>query len=639
MSFPWAVGIVRQGRHHGGRMSPWRRAHNSASRLAEGRNAIRLANLALAATARNESSLGGRQLRAATERLAVSGQLECDGDFRGWQALADESRTAVAELGGVAGHDIWVRASQEADPARKTRGAYATPRGLADPMASLLLRRCDELPARILDPSAGGGGLLLATFRHFARAEGPSRAVRRLHGVELDPVARELCCLQIWLACRGVEKIDAIAGRIHCDNAITRAWDADELYDALIMNPPWESLRHPGTSELGERRQTIDRLRRSLGAFGSGLPPLFSCQGRGDRNLYKAFLELAVHLVGEGGSIVALIPGAWSSDLGTRPLRDLYLSHTAVEQWTSFENREGYFPIDGRYKFGVLQARRSSRGTNSFSALGMASKAGQLNGPHVRISKSMLARIGGSSRLIPDLVSPREARLLGKFAAAGSGFFAESPALGAVRYERELDLTEDRRRGRFQHVNSACRTGPASWVGGDGQQLRPLVEGRMVGQYDFFEKSWIEGAGRTARWSYNNGHRLRDCEPQFLAPRLTSPQPRLAICDITSATNTRTVRASWLPPRWPCGNTAPILIFEDELRALAALAVLNSMVFDWQARRIVAGLHLNRFYLEAMRMPSLGADEVEVLARRARENPQPQPAVPRDRSAPCDSPR
>jgi len=552
---------------------------------------------------------------------------------------------AARELGGIGSHDAWVGASQAADPARKNRGAYATPCVLADPMAGLLLGRRSGTPARILDPSAGGGGLLLAVLRRLAGSNADAArlvdAARRLYGVELDPVARELCCLQIWLACRGVEKIDSIATRILCDNAITRDWHADEPYDALIMNPPWESLRHAGTVDRDERLCTIERLRQSSRPLGRGLPPLFSCQGRGDRNLYKAFLELAPHLVGQGGSIVALVPGAWSSDLGTGPLRELYLSHMAVEQWTSFENRERNFPIDGRYKFGVLVARRASAGTRSFRALGMADKASCLTGPHVRVSKSMVARIGGASRLIPDLSSPREARLLSKFADGGSDFFVRGSAFGQVSYERELDLTEDRRRGKYRHVTSASRrTGPARWIGDDGQPLRPLVEGRMVGQYDFFEKSWLEGAGRTARWSYNNGHRLKDCEPQFLAPPVAGVRQRVAICDITSATNTRTVRASWLPPQWRCGNTAPVLIFEDEARALAALAVLNSMVFDWQARRIVAGLHLNRFYLEAMRWPSLGAVDIEVLACRAREilslNQRFREAAPRLALAPAE---
>ncbi|HTT95139.1 MAG TPA: N-6 DNA methylase [Solirubrobacterales bacterium] len=602
-------------------MSAWRQVHEAALRLAAGREAVRLANLAIAASAAAEDPLDGRRLRPAVRRLAVAGSLECEGGAAGWRGLAAAARAAAPSLVGADGHDDWVQAFQEADAARKSRGAYATPRALAEPMARLLLRRNGSVPARILDPSAGGGGLLLAVFRRLVGAGAEDRdlaaAAARLHGVELDPVARELCCLQIWLACRGSEDIASIASRIHRDNAITRDWSLDEPYDALIMNPPWESLRHPGIADQEDRRATVERLRRPVLDQGSGLPPLFSCHGRGDRNLYKAFLELAPHLVRRGAPIVALVPGAWSSDLGTQELRELYLSHTAVEQWTSFENRRGYFPIDGRYKFGVLRARRDPAGTRSLRVLGMADEARRLSARHVRIPAGALDSIGGRSLLIPDLVSDHEARLLHRIATAGSGIFDGDSALGRVAYERELDLTEDRKRGKFVPSTAARRVAPDRWVDAEGRSLHPLVEGRMVGQYDFLEKSWVGGAGRTARWTYNNGHALADCRPQFLAPAAASHRDRLAICDITSATNRRTVHAAWLPPAWRCGNTAPVLVFDDDVRALAALAVLNSMVFDWQARRTVSGLHLNRFYLEAMHWPRLDPEAVSLLAARA----------------------
>lgn len=604
-------------------MNPWQQVHELAARLAEGRESVRLANLALAAAAAAEEPFDGKRLRSASEKLALAGDLECERDAKAWRELAKATPLAARRLRGVAGHDAWVQASQEADRARKSRGAYATPRSLADPMARLLLRPREDPPERILDPSAGGGALLLAVLRRLVgrRSSGSelAAAARRLYGVELDPVARELCCLQVWLACRGAEGIASIASRIRCDNAITRDWGEDEPYDALIMNPPWESLRHAGgTADQEERRLTVERLQNPHLDLGSGLPPLFSHQGRGDRNLYKAFLELALHLVREGAPIVALVPGAWSSDLGTRQLRELYLTRTSLEQWTSFENRKGYFPIDGRYKFGILRARRDPAGTRSVRVLGMAGEARQLSARHIRVAASALPRIGGPSQLIPDLVSREEVRLLRKYAAAGAPLFEKS-ALGRVAYERELDLTVDRQRGKFRQAQGARRVGPTSWSGRGRQSLHPLVEGRMVGQYDFFEKSWLSGAGRTATWTYNNGHRLADCTPQFLAPPAPEIRSRLAICDITSATNTRTVHVAWLPGEWRCGNTAPVLVFEDETPALAALAVLNSFVFDWQARRIVSGLHLNRFYLDAMHWPKLDTAEVELLARRALE--------------------
>jgi hypothetical protein len=105
--------------------------------------------------------------------------------------------------------------------------------------------------------------------------------------------------------------------------------------------------------------------------------------------------------------------------------------------------------------------------------------------------------------------------------------------------------------------------------------------------------------------------------PQYLTEVRPGDGCRIAIADVTSATNVRTVMASWLPD-WTCGNTAPVLVAEGEKEMFALLSVLNSMTFDWIARRIVSGLHLNKFYLALMPLPVLAEDGLATLAAFAR---------------------
>jgi hypothetical protein len=612
-------------------MTAWQHVIERTDQLVrERRQAVRLANLSVAAqiAARRghygrERPLDGAALTDAVFALAVD-RLDADtNDVLTWSALAADTARAASVFTGPHGMDAWVQAFQAADPGRKSRGAYATPPTLARPMARLLLRG-GPAPNRVVDPSAGAGGLLVAVLLELQRAE---RAVpvaehaRRLHGLELDPVARELCCLGVWLAARQGVPIGEIANRIMVGNAITRDWWAEEPYDALIMNPPWDSLRHaPSGDDVGEveRKATIDRLsRQELAA--PDLPPLYSAQGRGDRNLYKAFVELAPHLLSHGARLVALVPGAWSSDLGTQQLRRSYLKHLEIDQWTSFENLRGYFPIDGRYKFGFITGRRNSAGTSALRVRGFGADANDLGRGHIKLEAFEIPDIGGPAWIIPDLTSSAEARLMVRYARHGVGFFDSSGPFGGILYDREVDITEDRKRGLFERLENsdAHQVGDGHWLGTDGRILVPLLEGRMVGQYDFFEKSWVEGSGRTAVWTYTNGERLDACCPQFLIEPAADHRHRLALCDVTSATNTRTVLATWVPPDWRCGNTAPALVFETERHALAALAVLNSMVFDWLARRLVAGLHLNRFYLDALSWPTLSENQIDALARAA----------------------
>jgi hypothetical protein len=610
-------------------MNEWSELLRQCELAVPGRNAIRLANLAIATAAggqRNLIRLNHDDKNGFAEslvQLAVEpvpwdpAEVQC-------HRLVTLAENAASRLCHLKDMNDWVQAFQSSDPARKSRGAYATPPVLARPMARELLKA--GTPTRIVDPSSGPGGLLIAVLTELklrAHTAAETKAhVARLHGVELDPVARELSCLVIWLHASVPDlPPQLIAERIITGNAITRDWWSDESFDALIMNPPWDSLRHrrdASTREDLEREETLTRLLIQCRGANS-LPPLYSAQGRGDRNLYKAFVELAPHLLCEGGRLVALVPGAWSSDLGTAALRRMYLEQMGVEQWTSFENQRGYFPIDGRYKFGILIGTRSSAGTVEFKTRGFAADAADLRSSHVAVKAHDLVTLGGPAVILPDLVSVKERNLLLRYLSNGHSLFSANAAFGHVRYERELDMTEDRKSGAFIRLEDAAATprGDGTWLDQRGNSLVPLVEGRMVSAYDFHAKSWQSGSGRTAVWTWSNGTRLIECRPQFLAPPRPFHSARIAICDVTSATNTRTVLASWVPPTWPCGNTAPVLVFESQRLALAGLAVLNSMVFDWLARRLVAGLHLNRFYLEALKWPALDEAQLETLAAAA----------------------
>jgi hypothetical protein len=92
----------------------------------------------------------------------------------------------------------------------------------------------------------------------------------------------------------------------------------------------------------------------------------------------------------------------------------------------------------------------------------------------------------------------------------------------------------------------------------------------------------------------------------------------VAFRDVSRATDSRTVRAALVPPATYLTNTAPYLAFlDDDPRAEAAcLALLNSLAFDWQARRFVE-LHLNFFVLEGLRLPALTETDVAALATPA----------------------
>lgn len=593
-------------------------------------DSLRLTNLTIAAASRHSSTTGrkarwdSRTAQKMVEELSLSSLPEYSLDSGIWNKLAERGLEASHLGASSEGMHSWAAAYQRASTTQKSLGAYATHNAFASALARITF---ETLPRdrtyRIVDPSVGAGNLLLAALelRGSSGSDGErKRLILSLHGMELDPKARELCCLLIWLAgaSAGVS-LKQVNKNIVLGNALTRDWWTEQdLFEVLLMNPPWESLRHQVVADeahADERQATIDRLSNSS-AGNPNLPALFTAQGAGDRNLFKAFLELAPHLLNESGRLGALLPAAFASDAGLTDLRKRYFSQFEIERWTSYENRASYFPIDGRYKFGLLAATRSPNGTQQLQVRGFAVEPDEVGAPHIALQREDINLIGRKYHIIPEISQRHELQVLRIVLTNGVPLF-EGGALGKVTYRREIDLSLAK--AQFKPIDSLRlhNRGDGTFLDVEGRVFVPLLEGRSIGAFDCSQKSWVSGVGRKAVWKENSDNHLASCRPQYVtAPGVALP-PRVAICDVTAATNTRTVVATWVPETWRCGNTAPVLEFENFLTAFAGLGILNSMVFDWVARRLTSGLHLNKFILEGFVWPKLTATELEMVAHCA----------------------
>ena len=94
---------------------------------------------------------------------------------------------------------------------------------------------------------------------------------------------------------------------------------------------------------------------------------------------------------------------------------------------------------------------------------------------------------------------------------------------------------------------------------------------------------------------------------------------RLAFRDVTNRTNSRTVIACLVPKGVFLTNTAPYLSFPtgDGLARAACLGIMNSLPFDWQARRFIE-LHVSFFLLEGLYLPPLTDDYTQIARAAAR---------------------
>lgn len=143
----------------------------------------------------------------------------------------------------------------------------------------------------------------------------------------------------------------------------------------------------------------------------------------------------------------------------------------------------------------------------------------------------------------------------------------------------------------------------------------PFYEGRMINQFDFSDKGWVRGKGRTAEWRdipWEN----KKVFPQYLmaikdlfARTGSGIRPKIAYINVTSSTNTRTVISSFLD-RMPVGNSAPTFYSFDSDTPLALNGIFNSLVFDFITRFRLTGLNLNYHILEQNSLPNIGGSAI-----------------------------
>lgn len=333
----------------------------------------------------------------------------------------------------------------------------------------------------------------------------------------------------------------------------------------------------------------------------------FRHQGSADLNTYKMFVEQAHALLRIAGQMGLVVPNGIYTDKGTGDLRKLLLQHCSWRWLYGFENRNKLFDIDSRFKFCVLIAAKGGH-TKAIHAAFMrhdledwAEAKTALAYPAERVTS-----FSPKSLSVLEIRSQKDLQVLTKIYANGVLLGDDGPNGWGIKYAREFDMTTDSK--LFIARDKAEERGfkpdaYGRWVNEAGEVLLPLYEGRMIGQFDFSEKGWVSGKGRSAVWRDIPWEDKR-IEPQFLMRRDDALRfkmhdgPKIAYMRIGSSTNSRTVISTYLRDV-PAGDSVfYFLPSRDPVRtSLAVTGQFGSYTYDWTVRARLGGLNLSEFLM------------------------------------------
>jgi hypothetical protein len=399
-------------------------------------------------------------------------------------------------------------------------------------------------------------------------------------------------------------------------------------FDVVVGNPPWEEVtveelafyarysprlrgmshgprvealsalqatRPELASEFRREQERVGQLKAFLGpAGGYGSTP------GSDPDLYKYFCMRYRVLVRRGGRLGVVLPRTAFLGEGSRAFRKFLFESSTVERIDFLvNNRLWMFDTHPQYTVALVTAlAHNPPQDHKAEVAGVAASASQF----------------AAQGAVTGILTPRDAM----------GPDNEVPLIPSSEAADLLALI--RRKGRFAHGGGRWRCFPTRefderddkglWEGATSGWA--LWKGESIDQYD--------PSGREARWCPASEAAMK----KALKPRPGMDSPlarevpvavrraalaaevgkiRLGFRRVSRAADSRTVRACLIPAETFLLNSIRYLVFVDggHRERAACCAVMNSLPFDWQARRFVE-TDVLYFILELMSVPELTDD-------------------------------
>ncbi|MDE2125267.1 MAG: N-6 DNA methylase [Armatimonadetes bacterium] len=403
-------------------------------------------------------------------------------------------------------------------------------------------------------------------------------------------------------------------------------------FHIVLGNPPWDTLS-PDQREFfsrwvvglrslapGEQKEEVEKLLadtfitslwtahcRNLFALvhflkSSGVYTLYAPGnlGKGDFNVYRMFVELAVRRVRPAGLAAQIAPAGLYGGANASAIRKFMLDENRLMLLVGCENKgRVFFPhVHPQTWFTLYALQRGGRTARLSTAFGIDSveKALSVRAETIELDADLIRELAPDTYAIADLRSLSELATNQKINGACPAFGNRGAGPPIRHYQREIDMGNDR-----------------DLFTSDPRGL-PVYEGRMIDHYDHRAKTYQSGHGNSAIWierPFTDPEKavvpqwrvLPENIPSKLGNRCT--HYRIGFGDVANPRNERSFVATLIPPGTICGHTVPTITFEPgyEWAYLPWLAVANSFVMDAFARRKLSSPHMTYTVLDSLPFP------------------------------------
>jgi hypothetical protein len=409
-------------------------------------------------------------------------------------------------------------------------------------------------------------------------------------------------------------------------------------FDAVVGNPPWEEVNvdemtfyapySPGIRGLAESERlamverlvsgrpelerTLDIERRRLGDLRAYLANSGNYEGSpGNADLYKFFCQRYQVLLRTGGSLGVVLPRTAFSAAGSAGFREWLFKRSWVQRIDFLRNGGRWmFDTSGRYGVALLSSRAvRAPDDHQLEVAGVADSAREFARQSAGSGLRLVPAALGPILEVPLLRSQREADLLARLRETGTPFAHGGGRWRCFPVQGDFNETTDRELWR------GATSGRRLWKGesferydphGDAERFCPASEAALA-------KARKPRPGQRSLVALEASAAARAA-----AVVAELERSRVAFRDVSRGVDPRTIISALVPFGVFLTNKAPYLAFlagDDRDRA-ACLGVMNSLSFDWQARRWVE-ISVNFFILEGLRVPALDDETYGRVAKAA----------------------